>query len=72
MHDPLAVHVLKCARNLVNVSPDLLFWKAHFIFLSTFHYHLEIAFFGPLDGNEQLIQLVVYEPTQILHDVRVI
>lgn len=72
MHDSLAVHVLECACDLVNVSPHLLLWKADFILLSSLHNHLEVAFLGPLDGNEQLVQLVVDEPAQILHDVGVI
>ena len=72
MHDSLAMHVLQCARNLMNISPNLFLRKTNFVLLRSFHNHLEVAFLGPLDGNEQLIQLVVDEPAQILHDVRVI
>lgn len=56
----------------MDVAPHLLLRKADFILGCSLHYHLEVAFFGPLDGNEELVQLVVDEPAQISHDVRMI
>ena len=72
MHDSFAVHMLQCPCYLVNISPDLFFREADFILACTLHDHLEVAFLSPLDCNEQLVQLVVDEPAQVLHDVRVI
>ena len=72
MHDSFAMHVLQSAGDLVDISPNLLLWKADFIFTGSLHYHLEVAFLGPLYGNEKLVQLVVDEPAQILHDIRMI
>ena len=72
MHYPFRMHVLQCPSNLMNVPPYLLFLKAHFVFLRPLHHELEVALLRPLDGNEQLVELVVDEPVQILYDVGVI
>ena len=72
MHNSLAVHMLQSTRDLVNVSPDLLFLEGYFILLRSLHNKLEVALLGPLDGNEELIQLVVNEPVQIFHYIRVV
>jgi hypothetical protein len=72
VHDPFAMHMLQRTRNLMDVAPHLFLRKADFFLLCSLHYHLKITFFGPLDGNEEFVQLIVDEPAQILHDVRVI
>ena len=72
VHNPLAMHVLQCASDLMDVSPDLFLRKADFVLRRSLHNHLEVAFLCPLDSNEQLVQLVVDEPAQILHNVRMI
>ena len=56
----------------MDIAPHLFLRKADFLFLCSLHYHLEVAFFGPLDGNEELVQLIVDEPAQIPHDVGMI
>ena len=56
----------------MNVPPYLFLLKAHFVFLRPLHHELEVALLRPLDGNEQLVELVVDEPVQILYDVGVI
>ena len=72
MHNSFGVHVLECTCNLVNVSPYLLFLKAHFVFLSPLHDELQVSFLRPLYRNKQLVKLVVDKPVQILNDVGVI
>lgn len=72
VHDSLAVHVLECTRHLVNKSPNLLLGKADFVFHCSLEDELEVALLGPLDGNEKLVQLVVDEPAQVFHYVRMI
>lgn len=56
----------------MNESPNLFFWEADFVFHGSLEYEFEIAFLGPLDRYEQLVQFVVDEPTQVFNDVRVV
>ena len=52
--------------------PHLLLRKANLVFNGALKDQFEIALLGPFDRNEQLIQLVVDEPAQVLHDVHMI
>jgi hypothetical protein len=66
------MHMLQSICNLVNVNPNLFLWKVYFVFNCPLEDQLHITLFGPLDSNEEFIQLVVDEPVQVLHDVRVV
>ena len=72
MHNSLPVHVFKCASHLVYEPPHLLLRKANLVFNGALKDQFEIALLGPFDRNKQLIQLVVDEPAQVLHDVHMI
>lgn len=72
MHDALAVHVLEGARNLMDVPPNLLLGKSDLVLLSPLHDQLQIALFGPLHGDEELVQLVFDKSVQVLDDVGVV
>lgn len=52
VHDAFAVHVLQGTRDLVNVGPDLLLLKLHFVFLGSLEHQLKISLLGPLYGNK--------------------
>lgn len=62
MHYSFAVHVLQGTGDLVDVLPNLSLGKSHLIFLRSLHDQLEVSFLGPLDGDEQFVELIVDEP----------
>ena len=63
------MHVLKRSSDLTNVFPNPFFWKTDILFYIALHDLLQVAFFRPFDSDKELIQLVVDEPVQVLHDV---
>jgi hypothetical protein len=63
------MHMLESSSNLSAVLPHFLLWEAHVLFNSFLHYELEVSFLGPLDGNEELVELVVDEPVEVPDDV---
>jgi hypothetical protein len=72
VHDSLQVHVLEGACYLATVLPDLLFREAHILLNSFLDNEFKISLLGPLDGNEELIELVVDEPVEVAHDIRMV
>lgn len=56
----------------MDVAPYLLLWKVDILFLCPLHDELEIALFSPLDSNEELVELVVDEPVEVLDYVRMV
>ena len=72
MHYTFLVHVLQRTRYLVYVFPDLLLGERD-IFLDGFlDDQLQVSLLSPLDRDEELIQLVINEPIQVLDDVRMV
>jgi len=69
MHNTLFMHVLKRACNLTNVFPYPFLGKTDVLLNVALHDLLQVAFFRPFDSDKELIQLVVDEPVQVLHDV---
>lgn len=72
MHDSLLVHVLQGKCHLVDVFDDTFLLKVDFVFHGLLNDKFQIAFFCPLDGNEELVQLAIDKPAQILDDVYLI
>ena len=72
MHDTLAVHMLESTGYLVNVFPNLLLRKRYLVLLSSLHDELQVSLFCPLNSDEQLVQLVIYKPVQVLDYVGVV
>jgi hypothetical protein len=62
MHDSLFVHVGERRSNLINVLPNLAFLKEYVFLFALLDEELEVAFLRPLNGDKQLVQLVVDEP----------
>ena len=72
MHDTLLMHVAEGACNLMDVLPDSLLREAHVLLDGLLDDELEVPFLGPLDRDEELVELVVDEPVEVLDDVRVV
>jgi hypothetical protein len=66
------MHMLQGTCNLVNVVPNLLFWKLNLFFLRSFEDEFQVSLLSPLDRNEEFVQLVVDEPVQVLNDVGIV
>jgi hypothetical protein len=50
----------------------LALFKLNFLFAGPLDQELEVALFGPLDCDEEFVQLCVDEPTEVLDDVWVV
>lgn len=72
VHNALLVHVLKGASDLVDVLDDLALREEDLVSNCLLDDQLEVALLGPLDCNEELIELAVNEPADVLDDVRAI
>lgn len=57
---------------LMYVLPYLLFGKADIFLYSLLDDKFKVSFLSPLDRYEELIQLIVDEPIQVFHDIRVV
>lgn len=66
------MHVGQCGGALENEVPDLALFKLNFLFAGPLDEELEVALFGPLDCDEEFVQLCVDEPTEVLDDVWVV
>ena len=66
------MHVLQGRSYLMYVFPASLLRKTHIFLYGFFHDEFEVPLLRPLDCDEQLIELVVDEPIQILHDIRMV
>ena len=72
MHYTFLVHVLQSTSYLMYVFPDL-FLGERDVFLDSFlDDQLQVSLFSPLDRDEEFIQLIIYEPFQVLDDVRMV
>ena len=72
MHYTFLVHVLQSTSYLMYVFPDL-FLGERDVFLDSFlDDQLQVSLFSPLDRDEEFIQLIIYEPIQVLDDVRMV
>ena len=72
MHYTFLVHVLQSTSYLIYVFPDL-FLGERDVFLDSFlDDQLQVSLFSPLDRDEEFIQLIIYEPIQVLDDVRMV
>jgi len=58
--------------NLEDIFPNLFFGELDLFFLRPFEDQLEISLFRPLDGDKELVQLIVDKPIQVPYDVGVI
>jgi hypothetical protein len=72
MHNTFLVHVLQRTCDLMDVVPAFLLWEAHIILYGFFYHKLQVSFLCPFYCNEELIQLVIYEPIEILYDIGMI
>ena len=72
MHYTFFMHVLQSARYLMNVFPDFLLREGDILLDCLLDDKFQIAFFGPLDCDEKLIQFIVDEPVEVLDDVRMV
>jgi len=64
--------VVEGTGDLVDVLPDLLLGEADVLLDGLLDNELEVALLGPLYGDEELVQLVVDEPVEVLDDVGVV
>ena len=72
MHYTLLMHVLQGTRYLVYVFPDLLLGERDILLDGLLDDQLQVSLLSPLDRDEELIQLVINEPIQVLDDVRMV
>lgn len=72
MHNALLMHVLQSTSDLVDVLPDLALLKVNVLLDRLLDQQLQVALLRPLHRNEQLVELVVDEPIQVLDDVWVV
>ena len=72
MHYTFLVHVLQRTRYLVYVFPDLLLGERDIFLNGLLDDQLQVSLLSPLDRDEELIQLVINEPIQVLDDVRMV
>jgi hypothetical protein len=54
------------------ILPDTLLWETHIFFNGFLDNQFQIPFLGPFHSDEELIQLIVDEPVEILDNVRVV
>ncbi len=66
------MHVLQRPSYLMNVFPDFLLREGNILLDCFLDDKFQVAFFGPLDRNEKLIQFIVDEPVEVLDDVRMV
>ena len=66
------MHVLQSTSYLMYVFPDLLLGKRDIFLDGLLDDQLQVSFLSPLDRDEELIQLVINEPIQVLDDVRMV
>lgn len=66
------MHVLQSTSYLMYVFPDLLLGERDIFLDGLLDYQLQVSLLGPLDRDEELIQLVINEPIQVLDDVRMV
>ena len=72
MHNSFLMHVGEGTGNLVNVLPDLSLLEEYIFLFALLDEELKVTFLSPLNGNKQLVKLVVDEPVQVLHNIWVI
>ena len=72
MHYTFLVHVLQSTSYLMYVFPDLLLWECDIFLDGLLDDQLQIPLLCPLYRDEELIQLVINEPVQVLDDVRMV
>ena len=72
MHYTFLVHVLQRTRYLVYVFPDFLLGERDIFLNGLLDDQLQVSLLSPLDRDEELIQLVINEPIQVLDDVRMV
>lgn len=72
MHYTFLMHVLQSTSYLMYVFPDLLLGERDIFLDGLLDYQLQVSLLGPLDRDEELIQLVINEPIQVLDDVRMV
>lgn len=66
MHDSLLVHVLECPSDLTDVFHDSLLWEVDVLLHGLLDDKFQVSLLCPFHGNEELIQLVIYEPVEVL------
>jgi hypothetical protein len=72
MHYTFLMHVLQSTSYLMYVFPDLLLGERDIFLDGLLDDQLQVSFLSPLDRDEELIQLVINEPIQVLDDVRMV
>lgn len=66
------MHVLQSTSYLMYVFPDLLLGERDILLDCLLDDQLQVSLLSPLDRDEELIQLVINEPIQVLDDVRMV
>ena len=66
------MHMAKCARYLMYVLPYLFLWKRYVLLNRLLDYQFQVSFLSPLHCYEELVQLVVDEPVEVLHYVHMV